>query len=773
MLYLQRHFDSTSFWHLESQTNNDAKLMRRKLLLLMTTMLAAVLQAQQPRQVYVTLDVSGSMNGNKYVLANYTTQMIVTLCDEADDVHMIVYGQEKRLSGQKDPLAVIQKDIRSLKFGRPQSVGSQFDDIIGFNRVYQPSAGRQDWLFIIGDGYWGTMSKSRSDERQTFQNIVKGGSLNVCYLQTCEELSEHSDFTKFVEDLGVVDIRKSSVEPKTIREGCDHFAKKILGFSATSLDIKKKDRNKVSVVAELPLTELLLVYQDEVVPERLPLVTAAACDGRQIDVRLKGTPTTQPVKSHPREQNLSGRVWRMKAQGGAIPAGKAIEITFDKDIDTDKVSVYPLVKEVAFGSFGLAPSGGQLMQVDDKTFAICEGENAAMVRVELSAAARQQLPESLLKKTNVVVKANNKEYKATYKDGGFECKIDLEGATTQYYAECDCPGYFSRVTPIMTIVKDPKACQPVEPPVVERPAVDFGTMSFSQLKNDQIRGVIQDSDTQEVLDPEKFDISVELDDDFLYDEPRLSIEGNTLVIDVHPRGDWCECLFPTDLNLRVLSTPKEGAFSSEDKNYVQTVTPVHLRIEKDRPWLSRCLWVVVALVLLVLLLFYLRALMKKRRFKKNAMLTPRYLSYYGDMIEDQGGSRLRREGFGAWFQRWLLPGDERTTLSFDKPAINGLTLIASESKEVVRIPKACCDWTTMRINGYDPETDIGKEKTVKLGNMNTVEVCYPDGRREGEAVFTSGKENDGTGYRIFLGLLMAADVLAIVALLWLMLRSLL
>ena len=736
----------------------------------MMTAFAAMLWAQ-PRQVYITLDVSGSMTGNKYVLANYTTQMIVTLCDEDDDVNMIVYGQPKRLSGESNPLSVIQKNIHTLNFGRPMSNGSQFDDIIGFNRAYRPSEGRQDWLFIIGDGDWCTWLDAYANDRQTFQNTVKGGSVNVCYLQTCHQLSERSDFTKFVEDLGVVDIRRSSIDPKTIREGCDHFAKKILGFSAVSLDIKKRAADKVSVTAELPITEFVLVYQDEVVPSRLPMVTAAESDGRQVNVSLKGTPTTQPVKAQVNEQDLSGRVWRLKADG-TIPAGKAIEISFDKPVDVGKVSIYPLVKDIQFGSFGLVPSGGELMQVDDKTFAICADEHSALVRIELSGNAKSTLPEALLKKTNVVVKANNREYKASYKDGGFGCTIDLKGDSTQYYAECDCPGYFSRVTPIMTIVKDAKACQPSEPPVVERAAVDFGSMTFSQLKDGPIRGTLHDDETQEILDPEKFDISVELEDDFLYDEPRLSIDGNTLVIDVHPRGEWCECLFPTDLNLTVVSTPKNGAFDSDDKNYVQTRTPIHVEIVKDRPWLSRCLWVVILLLLLLLLLFYLRLLMKKRRFKKNAMLTPRYLSYYGDLIEDQGGSRLRREGFAPWFQRWFLPGDERTTVSFDKPAITGLTVIASESKEVVRIPKSCCDWTTMSLPGYDPETDISKEKTVKLNNMNAIEISYPDGRREGEVLFTSGKENDGAGYRIFLGLLMAADALAALALAWLMLRSL-
>ena len=747
------------------------KIMRRRLLYFLLAMLVSSLSAQQSKQVYITLDVSGSMGGNKYVLANYTTQMIVTLCDPDDDIHMIVYGQEKILSKEKNPLASIQYPMHSLSFGKSRSRTSQFDDIIGFNRVYRPSEQQQNWLFIIGDGYWNTYSTSYAKDLKQFEDCVKGGGLNVCYLQTCEKMEEHTDFTKFLETLGVVDIGKSSLDTKTIQAGCDHFARKILGFSEASLDIKKSGSKVIKIVAELPVSEFLLVYQDEVTPDRLPSLANAHFNGTKLDIRHKGTPTTRPVKSGFKDKDLSGNVWRLKADK-AIPAKTEIIVEFDKEVDAKNVSIYPLVKEIEFGSVGLTRIGGELKQVDDKTFSICRDENTALVRIELNEDCKENLPEELLKKTKVVVKANNKEYKAKYNNGGFECTIDLKDEKTQYYAECDCPGYFNRVTPIMTIVKGD--CQPAEPPtpaIDRRETVDFGTITFDRLMKEPIAGVMQDAKTLETLDPQNFDITVEIEDGFMYEEPKLSIKGDTLIIDVHPRGDWCECLFPTDLDINIVSSPKPGAFEANDRHYVQTVHPVHLKIEKERPWLVRCFWVVATLIALLLLLVYLRALMKKNRFKKNAMVTPRYYSYYGDLIDDQGGRRLRKEGFGAWFARWLLPMDERTTLYVDKPAIGSLTLIASASKEVVRIPKSCCDWETMDISGYDPESDTGKSKTVSLGDMGSIEITAPNGSRDGDLIFTSGSENDGAGYKLFLSLLMVASTIAIVVLIWLMLKS--
>ena len=323
----------------------------------------------------------------------------------------------------------------------------------------------------------------------------------------------------------------------------------------------------------------------------------------------------------------------------------------------------------------------------------------------LNESSKNSIPEQLLKKTQVVVKANNKDYRAKYNDGKFEAEIELLQDTTQYYAAVDCPGYFSRVTPIKTIVKGD--CEPVTPPAPPAPPqkelkiTDLGSLTFQQLKDEPIILTIIDAETLETLDPNSFDLTLEIDDSYLYDDPKLSIQGNTIVIDVHPKGDWCECLFPTDMNFKVISTPKEGAFSASDRRYVKTVHPVQLKVRKESPWLSRCYWIIISLGGLLLFVIYMRLLLKKKRFKKNAMMSPRYYSFYGDIIEDQGGTKLRKEGFSAWFSRWFLPRDERTTLSFDKPLVSGLTLIAAESKDVVNVLKSSCDFNTMDVAGYD------------------------------------------------------------------------
>ena len=746
--------------------------MKRLIVSVFLVLSAIGLFAQQAKRVYITLDVSGSMTGDKYILANYTTQMIVTLCDDDDEVYLIVYGKEKCLSKERDPLRPIQKPMEKIRFGLPLSTISQFEDIQGFNDVYKPSASKQDWLFIIGDGYWSTEADEYSKDCKKFQNTVKNGDLNVCYLQTCSTLSEHSDFTIFVESIGVIDIGKSDTNPKTIMKECDHFAKKILGFSDVALNTNKVGKQCLSIKAEMPISEFILVYQDKVAPNRLPNVDGVSSDGKALKVKLKGTPTTIPVQGG-FVMELSGNVWRVRSDS-PIPANTEIEVCFDKSIDLGNVSIYPIVENVEFGCIGFTPENSKLKQLNSNTFSICRDENSAKIRVELSEESKTNLPEELLKKTVVVVKANNKEYKAKYKEGGFECEIDLQDEETQYYAECDCPGYFKRVTPIVTIVKGD--CEPVKPKemsVTERPTLELPSTTFETLKNDPIKGTLHEiGNESNTLDPSKFDIDVEVENPYLFEKPEVSFEGDVIVLDLHPKGGWCECLFPDDVNIKLISTPKEGAFADEGKQFSQTVHPIHFKLEKSRGWFSRCLWVLLTMAGLLLLMFYLLALLKKNRFKKSARIKNTYMEMKGSITREtplQNGYRLRdRKSIKAWFDRWFVPfRDERRTLSWQTPPTGYITFVAARSKETVNFTKGSFKKDRMKMGQYGPTKDerayVEMEDPIKI---------YHERKYEGRLEYDSSSKDDENWYRLIVEVLFGLSVAAFVVLLILLIRSL-
>ena len=341
---------------------------------------------------------------------------------------------------------------------------------------------------------------------------------------------------------------------------------------------------------------------------------------------------------------------------------------------------------------------------------------------------------------------------------------------TQYYAEIDCPGYFKRVTSITTVKKE--SCEKAQPVVKQNQVSDFGTMTFEQLKNGEIRGRFHDLESLEVLYPTKFDVSVEIEDGMLYDDPVVRVEGDELVIEAHPIGDWCECLFPKELNIKVVSRPTEGAFADEGKRYDVLEQPIHLTIEKTRAWVPRCMWAILTLVALLLVAIYLHLLLKKRRFKKSARILSTYYDYYGRPVSNSA-RYLRKSGFGAWLSRWFSPIDERITLAWNQPSVRAFTVVASETKDAICIPRKSFSPSTMTFSGYDDDDfEDKKMKELKWNDNEAIGVAKQGGGKGGELVFSAGDEDDGVAFRLLVGILMVLCIVSFLVLAVLMIRSL-
>lgn len=297
------------------------------------------------------------------------------------------------------------------------------------------------------------------------------------------------------------------------------------------------------------------------------------------------------------------------------------------------------------------------------------------------------------------------------------------------------------------------------------PAIEFGGLSLSELKRGgETRGIVEDPNGL-IHDPDIYDITADSDYDYLLDSIDVTIESDTIILGIHPHSQWCDCFIPKRLKVEVIMVPN----SDEDTNAGRIVIPISIPIEKENTWLSRCLWVLILIGALLVFVLYLLALMRKNRFKKNAMVTPVYYNYYGNKVNDQGGTKLRKNGFWAWFARWFLLGDERNTLSFDSPEAS-LQFVAADSNDVVDIPKGGID-SNMHINGYNPNNDPNPKEPVKLGDNGKVEIT-DSGNIIGYLIFSSGDHNDGHSYRLFLGILTLLSALAIVVLIVMMIRGL-
>lgn len=164
-------------------------------------------------------------------------------------------------------------------------------------------------------------------------------------------------------------------------------------------------------------------------------------------------------------------------------------------------------------------------------------------------------------------------------------------------------------------------------------------ISYETLLNEPIKGTLRKENDGSTLDPTKFDFKVEIENGFLFQEPKVSFENDSIVIDLQPKGNWCECLMPNEVTLKVITTPKEDAFENEELH--QVIIPIHVNLEKKRSWFSRCLWVLLTGAGLLLLMFFLlRAQLKKNRLKKDTMDNP---DLYPDESEEKEGKEDKEE----------------------------------------------------------------------------------------------------------------------------------
>ena len=300
------------------------------------------------------------------------------------------------------------------------------------------------------------------------------------------------------------------------------------------------------------------------------------------------------------------------------------------------------------------------------------------------------------------------------------------------------------------------------------PTAMLGDVSISQLKQGtEIRGKVDDPSGYYV-DPGLFDVYAESDYDVLFDSIDASLEGDTFALSFYPRFEWGDCFMPDRLSVNVVMVPKseEGGFSK------RLLIPVEIPVSKEGSWLSRCQWTLWAVAFLTLFILYLIALLRKKRFKKNAMVVPSYYDFLGNKV-DQGGTMLRKKGFVSFVARWLFPRDERNTLDFSAPDAR-IDCVATGSADVIDIPADSVNPETMQIgNNHFRSVRDGRINRVHLNDNQRIRITTDDGTDLGYLTFIAGTKNDGGAYRVLITLLVVVSIISIITLVVLMIRGLL
>ena len=145
------------------------------LLCLMLCTCAHAATTQQKKIVYVVLDDSGSMSGDKWSYANYAVQVLAGLMNEGDELHLYYLNKndvqrvDLSAAGIANSLGSISRATASG--GTPFATVSKAQQAINARKVEE---GAKYWLFVISDGGYAGIGDI-NDVRNEFLKFVDTG----------------------------------------------------------------------------------------------------------------------------------------------------------------------------------------------------------------------------------------------------------------------------------------------------------------------------------------------------------------------------------------------------------------------------------------------------------------------------------------------------------------------------------------------------------------------------------------------------------------------
>ncbi|HTO16445.1 MAG TPA: hypothetical protein VLZ83_11780 [Edaphocola sp.] len=695
--------------------------------------------AQGP--IYITLDVSPSMKGQRYNLANYSAQTLSVL-NQNREIIFVVNSTTNKISNN---YKTIQKDMND--FGGFQN--SEIRDIYKLNEIINPKTPEQD-VFIIGDGSWAKSEQIYGD----FVQIIKAGNIKASFLATHNYKNLKSSFENFFDstDLG----KKYRVaNAGEIIEAINNITEEITGVSAIPTFQLNKLNKCISFSTEMAARSLKVMYQDQKNLNDLPKIVSVIINGIVINTKELGSPSNQNY-ANKSTGLMSSRVYELLKQ---IPAGSKIEICFDKETDLEKLKIYPIV-EAQIGNFNLSVEKGQIKKTDENTFEVCRDNNSVEVYFEINQK-NNKIPEDLLSQAKVNVISEHKTYNTTYENERFSAVIPINKNTTTYHVESELEGYFRKTSGQKKIIKTDD-CKPAPKPKLEplpMQYLHFGEISLDNLlREGRISSRIVDEKTQETIDPMLFDIEVSNNYKALFKSVKMEFRDSGWIdLIIEPRGEWCDCFIPNLLKIDFYAEPKNELV--KDGLYYRPIQAVlTVDIIKEQSWLERCSWLLFSLIGSLLLSLYLILLSRKKRFRRGSKIVFKYPNISSRKTLNPSyistDFKLRKSGFLAWVNRWLIPfGTEKSTIAFNSIDLT-LLFVAAKSLRYVYFPKTSFNESNMESINYDSDK---KDKLIQMDENSELKVTHQRlavGKTTNFLSYAYPKSswNDISTYRFVLGM---------------------
>ena len=302
---------------------------------------ACASSTQQKKIVYVVLDDSGSMKGDRWSYANYAVQVLAGLMNEGDEMRL--YGLNSKNVYNIDLSAGgIAKSLNSVSKldcfgGTPFSRVKQAQQDIHSRKIEN---GARYWLFVISDGGYDEFNIGAGDQlRNEFLKFAAEDignqhyPLEIAYFTIGTGANRIDTNTKIAAELSDKGIYCYHAErEKDIVQEMAKVAERISGRSRVEgHDLNKVDGQTLEVTSSIPLFNFMALSQNN----NAVLTTVTCSTGAALQVS-RTAPVSAPTPAY--GNALKANVFTVDAQTGHIPPG-TYTLTFSRNMDLGNVSV--------------------------------------------------------------------------------------------------------------------------------------------------------------------------------------------------------------------------------------------------------------------------------------------------------------------------------------------------------------------------------------------------------------------------------------------------
>lgn len=563
----------------------------------------------QNKDIVVVMDKSGSMIGERYLSANYASQLTLGLLDKRDGFTII----------DPDPAIVEshnlnQKEYAIDKIQRTEcNGGDDFEGVLKGLELLSKSNKTEKWLIIFADGEWGIDEAAEP----IFRDYVEKKGIHIIFLNVSNPTTPLAVFCRKFPSVEVIQTPSNAT---AIRENLERIASRIIATDFSGLRVSYAGK-ALTVRSKFPLSKLIFLEQDAKPVAQLPIPTGLTCNGA-IEILEKPVNVSNFMVDGAKDHEnalISGKIAHLyhNNKGNIFEANSPIVINI-ANADPNKIKLFPVVALKLNATLE-----GNFKNVSGTNYTVCSDQSSIKVKAAIGDFMGKTLSARELMGSTVLLKANGKEIEMSIEGNLFVAELPLSADVINFTITANYPEYFNLSSPVFSVSK----VKCVEPPKQtiklprEEPGMnmDFDAMSIEELRNKarsvMITPIISDIDAngkatnRRTEKAEKYNIKFESEGGIQFE---VVTSMGKWIVKPYTNG-FCDCFtFRDEYKGKIIMSDSAGV--------ALTQSNWSIRIKDKMPWYIRCKWVLIFGFLSLFALWFLYRIITRPRFPRRAII---------------------------------------------------------------------------------------------------------------------------------------------------------